>query len=651
MIVVSAVGWACFYFTFGKALDRISYDLPFVLRGDLATPEVCLVVIDEKSSRALSQSTNSLWNRHLHTQLVNTMAKEGARAVLFDIVFEASSPDPKIDEEFAKALAANGKVYLGASTRSVPGRLADEEQLIAPVPILRKASAGWGTLLLRPIDPDLGVREIYPGTEDVQSSTWKLARALGAKLPETPEPDLVRWINYYAPPGGMPSVGYNEALDPKTLEPGFFKDKIVIVGARQSVGNFDQQKDQYFTPYTRWGKPFSAGMEIHATILLNLLHHQWLERLDPAKEGWIVVIYGVLIGALLAFVCSYCPFRATGTAVVMMLLVVGVACWMVWNYHVWFNWLVPAVIQTPAALFWGVGTNYLLETRRRAAIKRAFSLYYSPHMANEIAEARFDLKPGGKLVEATVMFTDLKGFTSLSEAINDPIQLSEVMISYFNNTTKHVLENRGMIVKYMGDAVYALWGSPLTDKDHALHAVEAAWGMHQASQLNVHGHRLITRIGVNTGMVVAGNLGSDFRFDFTAIGDPVNLASRLEGLNKYLGTDVLLTETTFGRLNGKFVGRPLGRFILMGKTEPVELRELLGPAVTNIINNRMELFAEALALFQSGDLTKAKLAFEKTQAKSNGEDGPSEFYLKRITALEAKGMPKEWTGAVVLDSK
>src|SRR5262249_18520246 len=152
-----------------------------------------------------------------------------------------------------------------------------------------------------------------------------------------------------------------------------------------------------------------------------------------------------------------------------------------------------------------------------------------------------DLSLGGKEVEATVMFTDLEGFTKMSESL-PPKEVSRVLTSYFNLTTRAILEQDGTIIKYIGDAVMAVWGAPLTDPKHAQRAVLAAWGMHQAGLQEIEGRRLRTRIGINTGLVLAGNLGSTFRFDYTLIGDTTNFASRLEGLNKYLGTDILISE-------------------------------------------------------------------------------------------------------------
>jgi len=651
VVFVAALGWVCSYFPFGTGLARLSYDLPFALRSNISSSEVCLVVIDEKSRRALNQPVDAPLDRRLHAQLVKTLTAAGVRAIFFDLVFDKASEEVRVDEDLADAIRASGRVYLGAAMRSAPGRVVAEEQVLAPIPLLRHAAADWGLLMFRPIDPDSGVRQIFGGTTEVPNVTWKIARHLGAALPEKPDPSPGRWLNYYGPAGTLPSVGYDEALRPADLPPNFFLERVVVVGGRQTIGNLTETRDEYFTPYTRWGQPFASGMEIQATTLLNLLRHDWLERPSDRAELWLIIALGAGITALVSGVCAYCPFRASGLALVLALLVFAAACWCVWHNHVWFNWLVPVAVQTPVALFWAVGSNYLLEAKRRAEIRRAFSLYLSPHMADQIAEKRFDLKPGGKLVEATMMFTDLKGFTTLSEQIQDPLIIANVLITYFNNTTKHVLDNNGTIIKYVGDSVFATWGAPLSDPDHAYHATLAAWGMHQFSQLDVMGHHLVTRIGVNTGTVVAGNLGSDFRFDYTLIGDPTNLASRLEGLNKHLGTQVLLTDATWQKLGGRLVGRSLGRFVLMGKSEPITVYELLGPSVTNVIQAKSECFTEGVTAFQSGDLARARSYMENTISKHGGSDGPSEFYLQEIKRLEQAGFPSNWQGAIVIDSK
>lgn len=652
MSLVAALGCAFLSFSFAQGLLRWSYDLPFALRSNVATPELCLVIMNEKSARALKQPVDAVWDRRLHTQLVRTLTEAGARAVLLDLIFDAPSSDAAVDEEFAAAIKANGRVFLGAAIRLAPGREVAEEQVIAPLPLLRRAAAGWGLLEFRPVDPDFGVRQIYPGNEEVPAATWRLARHLGASLPEIPVGGApAQWLNYYAPAGMFQSVDYHQALVPSELAPDFFRNRIVIVGGKKSLGSLMQGKDEFLTPYTRWGQPFAAGLEIHATTLLNLLRSDRLSRMPPGKELWLTLLMGALITALVSIVCGFCPYRAAATAAVIGLLITASACWYVWNYHVWFDWLVIVVVETPAALAWSVSANYVIEARRNAAIQRAFASYLSPHMAREIAEERFSLKPGGKLVSATMMFTDLQGFTELTERIAAPEEMASLLIQYFNNTTNSILKNRGTLIKYIGDAVFAAWGAPLSDTDHAYHAVCAAWDMHQFGKLSVHGHELVTRIGVNTGQAFAGNIGSDFRFDYTLHGDAVNLASRLEGANKHLGTQFLITRSTQEALRGRIVTRRIGKFRVLGRNEAVEIYEVLGPTVSPAIREKIASFEEGVDAFSSGDLIKARACMEKTIFTHGGRDGPSEFYINEIERHETTGLPPKWSGVVDLVTK
>jgi adenylate cyclase len=322
-----------------------------------------------------------------------------------------------------------------------------------------------------------------------------------------------------------------------------------------------------------------------------------------------------------------------------------------WHRQEWWNWLVPVGVVLPAALVWSLTAHYLLEARRRAEIRRAFAHYLSPHMADQIAKQEFDLKPGGRLVEATMLFSDLKGFSSLSEELDDPKRISEVLIAYFNIMSGHVLQTGGTVIKYIGDAVFAAWGVPLADPDHAGRAVKAALEMMASSRMDVDGRPLVTRIGLNTGPALAGNLGSDFRFDYTLIGDAVNLAARLEGMNKYLGTTVLLSETTWRKVEGRFAARCVGSFRVVGKKGAVEVYELLGPAGPSAEEAAMVTFAKGLEAYRRGDLPAARELFEHARTERGWNDGPSDFYLARIDHWERVGKPESWDGTINLDEK
>ena len=272
-------------------------------------------------------------------------------------------------------------------------------------------------------------------------------------------------------------------------------------------------------------------------------------------------------------------------------------------------------------------------------------------MADKIADSDFDLKPGGKVVEVTIIFTDLESFTSITENL-DPAEVSEILTSYFGQTTKCILENKGTILKYIGDAVFAAWGAPIEEPHHALRAAEAACDLRCLSELLVHGKTLRTRIGIHSGRVLAGNLGSSYRFDYTMIGDAVNFASRLESLNKYLGTQVLISDAVRQQLGDGFVTRRLGEFRVAGKKQSVVIHELLCRCNAEAGEKSwIELFEKGLGAFRAGEFATARDNMIRTRGMRGGSDGPSEFYLRKITEFEANGHQEDWTGVIELSEK
>jgi adenylate cyclase len=655
-LLAVAVGFAC-QNQFAEPLKRTSYDLPFLLRTTLDTHEIALVYLDEESAKQLHQPIDGMWNRALHIPLLERLTRDGARLVFYDFVFDTPSADPTTDAALGAALQGFGKAILGGAIEVAHQMGEVQERIIRPLPLLRKASAGWGILAFRPLETDYAVRQLFPGTTDFPSATWKAAEVLGA--PSTREPreaPVQRWINYYGPKNTFASVSFARALDPEGVPPGFFKNKIVMVGGRSAIGYQASGRDEFATPYTRRGETeftpghqLTPGLEVQATILLNLLRGEWLTRIPEKGEGAIIILVGLIAGALAALR----PSLAVTSALILSCAIACLACWLVWHRHIWFNWMAPAVIQIPIGLAWSVGCQYLLESRRRKELRRAFGFYLSPQMADRIANSNFDLKPGGKMVDATIIFTDLENFTTLSEHL-DPEEVSEILTSYFGQTTKCILEDKGTIIKYVGDAVMAAWGAPIDDPHHAIHAVDTACDLRSLSELVVRGKTLRTRVGIHSGRVLAGNLGSTYRFDYTMIGDAVNLASRLESLNKYLRTQVLISDAVRRQIGDGYITREVGEFRVAGKTQSVVIHELLGrrdeeSGEKNWIAN----FEKGLRAFRAGEFATARDDMERTREMRGGSDGPSEFYVKKIATLEANifSPEEEWTGVIELSEK
>lgn len=657
-LLTIAAGFACLNDSedpkerFAEPLTRASYDLPFVWRADLDTPEIVLVYLDEESAKKLNQPIDDIWNRTLHVPLIERLTKDGARLIVYDVIFDRPSLDSTRDEAFAQAVQASGKVILAGGLDIVQpmAGLQQQERILAPLKLLRKAAAGWGIMVFKPVDADYVVRQLFPGTSDIPSATWKAAEVLGTPVTREPrESKVLRWINYYGPKDTFSSVNLAQALDPEGVRPGFFKDRIVMIGGRTAVGYLAAGRDEFGTPYSRSNNhQFTSGLEIHATVLLNLLRGEWLTRIPKRSESAILVVVGLLAGLLAALR----PSLAVAASFVVSFAITCLAFWGVWHRHVWFDWLIPAAIQMPLGLAWSVGSQYLLESRRRKELRRAFGFYLSPQMADKIADSDFDLRPGGKLVDVTVIFTDLESFTSITENL-DPREVSEILTSYFGQTTKCILENKGTIIKYIGDAVFAAWGAPIDEPQHALRAAETACDLRCLSELVVHGKTLRTRVGIHSGKVVAGNLGSSYRFDYTMIGDAVNFASRLESLNKYLSTQVLISDAVHQQLGDGFVTRLLGEFRVAGKKQCVVIHEMLCRCDAESGEKKwIDLFEKGLADFRAGEFAAARDSMNRTREVRGGSDGPSEFYLRKIAALEAaNGHYEDWTGVVELSEK
>ena len=637
-----------------EALARWSFDIPQMVRGSRTPSDACILYIDDDSTRQLGQS--GTFDRRLHAELLRKLKTAGVRAVFFDLGFDGDGPDTPSDVAFRDALLEFGEVILGATVDEKEGGRTNISKTNPPKRFFREAKIPWGLLVFRPIDSDFGIRANYAGTDTRATASWALAAKLGAALPTDPKERMkLRWLNYYGKAGTFESYSYAEAFTGKGVSGGSLeslKGKIVFIGGAVSLAvSAEDKRDSFRIPYTALpGGKFVPGVDIHATATLNLLRGESLSRLSASSEKWLVFGFGFILTVLLM---SRAPWLVLLSCVVISVSVAMLAAVGVWRWHVWGNWLVPAFI-IPALV---AVANYLFEGRRRNAIIGAFGKYLSPEMAKQISTQDVDLKPGGKVVEGTIMFTDLEGFTSLSEELDDPARLSHILATYFTQCTGHVLELKGTIAKFIGDAVLAVWGAPLPDKEHVRNAVMSAWRLHKDSDIKIDGKPLLvrgkkvrTRIGIHTGMVLAGNLGSEQRFDWTVIGDPVNLAARLESLNKHLGTSVLISDAAFLKMGPGFTTRRLGAFIMKGKAAALVIYEMLGEEGVDAVPEWLPDFNAGVAAFEQGDTTKARAIFAKVIETRGGSDGPSRFYLDELDRRVLEANPV-WNPEVELHEK
>jgi adenylate cyclase len=265
---------------------------------------------------------------------------------------------------------------------------------------------------------------------------------------------------------------------------------------------------------------------------------------------------------------------------------------------------------------------------------------------------------GGKTIEATVFFSDIKDFTSIAETFT-PKDLVHFLNEYFSLTSDIILKNEAMLDKYIGDAIMAIFGAPIPRPDNAKVACLTALEMQAA--LAAHHARpdrdarmpvFLTRIGLNTGKMVIGNIGSSSRLDYTAIGDTVNLASRLEGANKMYGTTILISETTYDQAREGIVARQLDFLRVKGKAIPVRIYELVGApgSVPSTVTDKIGMFEEGLQLYRQRAFDRAADLFRKVTTL-DPHDGPSAAYVKRCAELQQVSLPDDWDGVYILTSK
>jgi adenylate cyclase len=635
----------------GQRVEWAVYDR--FIRSEAANrapaPSVVVVAVDEPSFAEIGMPWP--WPRTMHAALVDQLARSGARTVAFDVVFDVPSADAGDDVEFAAAIARAGIVILGADLAVIEDRGYALMQWSEPIAPLADAAAGIGVVQI-PQDPDGVLRRSLLTYEGRPS----LALAIATRQPgfTTPpragleRPTLFRFNG--EPRQGVLTASYYQALDAQNSLPrDFFKDKHVLIGLALAATPTTQQVDQFETPVALR----MAGVEVHATIVDAMLRSRFIT--DPFESASQVVLLSVVAASVVAagmyFVGpAVAPAMALGAVV---LLVLGAHAALLSGIRM------PAVapsLTVAATYALTAAYRYGLATRERRMIKRAFQHYVAPAIVAQMLNDPSKLKLGGEEYEVTVLFTDLEGFTTLSEHLT-PSQLSAHLGEYFKEMLDVLLPQRGTLDKLIGDAIMMYFGCPIRDPRHAADACRGALAMQQR-MIALHERwsreslpRLRTRVGINTGIAVAGNMGTDRIFNFTIIGDCVNLASRLEGVNKEYGTGIIIGEDTRALVHDQFVTRELDWIRVKGKTRPAAIFELVAEA--GVVDPRREevfaRFAEGLQLYREQRFTAAKTAFERAQ-QLDPQDGPSRVFSERCKYYRTHA-PDTWDGVHVMHVK
>jgi len=668
-----------------QQLDFRMKDARFRIRGPVKPDkDVVVVAIDHKSIKEIGRWP---WSREVTGKLVQNLGGYyGTKVTALDIVFSEPQND-QADQALAASVKIAGNVVLGYFFRDEkaepsPAAVAQLESakiklvkvaegvrnipipeftgLDLNIPIIGAGALDSGFFNARPdadglyrrsillllyngdIYPSLAMKALryYLGSEimlDVRQ--WGVDSLQIGSLRIPSREDGTMALNFYGPTGTFTTVSAADIIA-RRLPRESLKGKIAFVGATE-IGIYDLRPT-----------PFDAtlpGIEIHATMAANALERRFLKYDSVTQEMEIacIILVPILLGSLLAF--------APGTFAGLGVLAVVTSAFGAFNYAMFASAFRDMTLIYP---FFGIALTYLgseawrnlVVEKKGRQLKKAFSSYVSPDLVKQIEKNPDNLVLGGEQRELTILFSDIRGFTTVSESLSPP-ELVKLLNEYLSPMTRIVLEERGTLDKFIGDAVMALFNAPLDVPEHAVHACTAAVRMmEKLKELNegfsANGmHVLDIGVGINTGPAVVGNMGADIRFDYTAIGDSVNLASRLEGLNKYYSTHILVSEDTRKQVSdSRFTFREVDRVRVKGKQQPIVMYELM-------IANREILprFDEGLEKYRSREFAVAKAIFD--DLVRNCSDGPSRLYAERCADYLEHPPPADWDGVYTAKSK
>jgi len=556
-----------------QAMDAKVFDLFTTWTAPRKT-DIALVIlaIDEPSFQQMQVQWP--FPRRLHAQVLERLRADGARAVGFDMVFSEPT-NPVDDAALERAIRGGPPVVLAASRELTESGNASLWSEVMPLDAFVTAGALPGLVQVSP-DNDFVVRRQARGKD---SFSARLAGLAGGDAGRTGLEERADLIEYVGPRATFDTRSYYQALDPALLPKGFFKDKIVLIGrsVRTAVELNRSQSDMFNSPFvvTEEDDRLFPGVEVQANLISNRLTGGGLRT---APDGAVMALALAMLGGLAVVGLRSQPLVSALVACGLGGGVWGLSLWLFMGQKVWMAPLFP-MLTVLAVYGASMLVNYLASRRRALQIRSMFSQYVPQEVVTRLVEHPELMKLGGEARVLTLMFTDLANFTAMSERLTAEATV-EVLTEYFNAMTPIIHRLGGTVDKFIGDAVMAFWGAPLDDAQHAEHAVRAAIEMQAAMEvlsasLQARGLPAIAmRVGLHTGRVVVGNVGSHSRFSYTVIGDAVNLASRLEGANKEFGTGILLSGATAALLPPDLVLRQLGTIHVKGKSEAVEVYTL-----------------------------------------------------------------------------
>jgi adenylate cyclase len=683
-------------------LDRLEWMATDVLQRKAAQktkphPDVQFIVLDQKSLNAGENEFGLYWPwpRETYVHILSFLAKAQARLILFDFVFTESTTDVVVeDEALGEAIQQSTNVYMPIithkksdnekkeylysvrpdiffPTNAIPAKSIPVSQGITfPIPQVLKTASGFGDARFTP-DTDGVLRRIQPLVRFGENILphYGLAALKKSNTTIRLEKNVLHWGDQIWPldqtgglvlryPGTWQAYARTSLIDvvtssfalmegeTPTIDPEQFKDKIVVIGSTAAAA-MDLRK----TPL----ESKTPGFYIVASTYIAALTNNFYDERWKSTLLWPLLILLSLLGAF----WGSQPF-ARGILLFGITSVVcsGVLLWLFFVQGV-ILFMLPPLFGLVVAYGFSLGMSFQQEQKQKRFIQGAFSQVLSKTVLDNLMRHPERLQAGGEEDVLSIYFSDLVGFTQISEKLK-PKELVEVLNIYLGHMVETIVdENEGYVDKFIGDAVMAFWGAPIPIKDHAYRACCAAL-QNQAKLEKMQTHLqakgltapLAMRIGIHTGPAVVGMMGSPKKLNYTIMGDAVNLASRLEGVNKQFGTAILASWETISQVGDKIISREIDRIRVKGKNEPTRIFEVMGMPgkVDEKTEQLISLYQEGTMAFWQRDFKTALGIFAKA-AEVCPEDQSTQIFMQRAKTYTTEPPEPTWDGVTTLSSK
>lgn len=687
-----------------STLDNKLKDLHFNRRGEIQSEEENKVVILGISNNTLKElpPPYNQWPlaRNLFAKVLYNLNQAGAKVIGIDILFnEEDRYNKKNDSLFLNEIKRFNNVVLAAKLDELNERFV----------IITENSKRYNNYFYEGDDNLIGfvnvipdydgiIRHYYPKYYDVGSnkSLYTFSFSVFDKYIKLTYPsdnlknkldnyEFEKYldnnsllINYYGPSGTFTTVELIDVLDDSEFSTvtelesgeeintwddsisglkysGLFKDKVVLIGSIEP-----EDKDIYPVAISSDDKMqfgnLMYGVEIHANVVQMLIDKNNIKKVS---DGLLVILIFIFSFVTNYFFGIHKKLKISSLAVseifnlvilILILFLVYEISYQLFNNNFFLS-ITSIYFVVIIVYLSNLVLHYLNERKQKLMIKNMFSHYVSSKIVDDLIDNPQKLKLGGERKELSILFSDITNFTTLSESV-EPEILVDFMNDYFDKMTEIIFKYNGTLDKFEGDAVMAFWGAPLNDPNHTINSIETALEMRAQTKIisetwkdRLH-FDIFTRIGINTGEVIVGNMGSKKKFDFTVMGDNVNISARLEAINKFYGTDIIVSEKTIQDNEEKYLTRELDNLLVKGKSKPIKIYQLIDHSnLSTDIDWQFIIkeFEEGIKLYREKDFIHSIQKFKKI-INTYPNDKPSLLYIKRCEEFIKNPPDENWQG-------